>query len=292
MGLGQYSMFPKFSQGFKSGSIFKLKQGTSKNLTPGGGASQSDENEKLIWRQFQEWYGSELGQQLLIAETHLLELYLPDLFGYFLLQCGCPEIKVRNNPADWLKSSRVSCKIKLDPNTDDQINCQASPRQLPVKTDNLDIVLLPHVLEFSSSPHQVLREVERVLIPEGHVVILGFNPWSLWNVYRLFMFWKKQAPWNAHFLAASRVMDWLALLGFDVVQRQGYFFRPPLQHVKLLQKMSFLEKMGQRIWSNFGAGYLLVAKKRVETLTPIRPRWSTKPQVIPAGIETMNRNKV
>jgi hypothetical protein len=146
-------------------------------------------------------------------------------------------------------------------------------------------------LEFSSTPHQVLREVERVLIAEGHVVILGFNPLSLWNLFRLFLFWKKQAPWHASFLTASRVMDWLVLLGFDVVQRQGYFYRPPFQNANIMNKMGFLERFGQRLWPNLGAGYVLVARKRVETLTPIRPRWRSTRKVVTNGLEPMNRKK-
>jgi SAM-dependent methyltransferase len=161
-----------------------------------------------------------------------------------------------------------------------------------MKADSLDIVVLPHVLEFSNTPHQVLREVERVLIAEGHVVILGFNPLSLWNLSRLFLFWKKQAPWNATFLSASRVMDWLALLGFDVIHRQGYFYRPPFQNTNFMTKMGFFEKIGHRIWPKLGAGYVLVARKRVETLTPIRERWRAKRKLLANGLESMNRNKL
>ena len=136
-----------------------------------------------------------------------------------------------------------------------------------------------------------MREVERVLIAEGHVVILGFNPWSLWNIFRIFLFWKKQAPWTANFLASSRVMDWLALLGFDVIQRHGYFYKPPLQKQNWFNKMGLLEKMGQRFWPNLGAGYVLVARKRVETLTPIRPKWQRQPKVVTGGLETINRKQ-
>ena len=160
-----------------------------------------------------------------------------------------------------------------------------------MKSDSLDIVILPHVLEYSLEPHQVLREVERVLIAEGHVVILGFNPWSFWNLFRVFNFWKKPAQWNSHFLAASRVIDWLTLLGFDVVQQEGYFYQLPIQNNKIVKKLGFLEKIGQRLWPKMGAGYVLVARKRVETLTPIRPRWRSQKQVVTNGFEPINRNK-
>lgn len=269
-------MFPKFTQGLKN----KFHQRHEAN------------DEIQDWQQFQSWYTSALGQRLLKSEKRILDRYLPDLFGYFLLQCGCPEVKVENMAGDWLKSSRVSTKVCLDYDKNQGVSCQAHLAQLPMQSDSLDIVLLPHVLEFSASPHQVLREVERVLIAEGHVVILGFNPWSLWNIFRLFLFWTKQPPWNASFLAASRVMDWLALLGFDVIEKQGYFYRPPIQRDNFIKKMGFLEKIGQRFWPKLGAGYVLVARKRVQTLTPIRPSWRSRRQVVASGLEPINRTKL
>lgn len=252
---------------------------------------QIEHDEVKIWKQFQLWYTTSLGQRLAQCETQILDKFLPDLFGYYLLQCGCPEIMAEKIAGNWLKSSRVSAQFCLDYEVNQGVSCQAYLAQLPMKSDSLDIVILPHVLEFSSEPHQVLREVERVLIAEGHVVILGFNPWSSWNIFRLFHFWNKQAPWNAHFLAASRVMDWLALLGFDVVQRQGYFYHLPIQTDNKIKKFGLIQKLGQRLWPNFGAGYVLVARKRVQTLTPIRPRWRTQRQVVASGLNTINRNK-
>ena len=269
-------MFPKFVQGLKK--TFQYR---------------SSENDDIkVWQQFQFWYASLLGQQLAICEKEILDKYLPDLFGYFLVQCGCPEINAEKVAGNWLKSSRISSHYCLDHQLNQGVNCQSYFDQIPIKSDSVDIVILPHVLEFSSEPHQVLREVERILIAEGHVVILGFNPWSIWNIFRLFLFWTKQAPWNAQFLATSRVVDWLSLLGFDVVQRQGYFYSAPIQNEKIFKKMRFLEKLGQRFWPNFGAGYVLVARKRVQTLTPIRPKWRTQRQVVAGGFESINRNKM
>ncbi|MCW8899957.1 MAG: class I SAM-dependent methyltransferase [Gammaproteobacteria bacterium] len=248
-------------------------------------------DETKLWQEFQLWYTSPLGQQLAQQEKDLMYKYLPDLFGYFLLQCGCPEIKIEKMAGNWLESSRVYTRFCLDYDINQGVSCQTNLAQLPVKSDSIDIVILPHVLEFSAEPHQVLREVERVLIAEGHVVILGFNPWSLWNVFRIFHFWKKPALWNAQFLTAARVTDWLALLGFDLVQRQGYFYQPPIQNENITRKLSFLDTLGQRFWPNLGAGYVLVARKRVVTLTPIRPRWRSQRQVVSNGFEPINRNK-
>jgi len=269
-------MFPRFVQGLKKS--FQQRQLVR--------------DEIKVWQQFQLWYASALGKRLAEREKHILDETLPDLFGYYLLQCGCPEIQAEKGAGDWLSSSRVSTRFCLDYVKNQGVNFQANLAHLPMKSDSLDIIILPHVLDFSAEPHQVLREAERVLIAEGHVVILGFNPWSLWNISRFFLIWSKQAPWSARFFSAARVMDWLALLGFEVVQRQGYFYRPAIQSSKMSEKLEFLEKIGRRIWPNFGAGYVLVARKRVETLTPIRPKWRTQRKVAAGGLETTNRNKL
>lgn len=271
-------MLPKFVQGFKKN--FQQRQRVR--------------DEIKVWQQFQLWYSSSLGKRLASTEKQVLDEYLPDLFGYYLLQCGCPEIKAENAAGDWLKSSRVSTRFCLDYDINQGVSCQSNLAHLPIKADSLDIVILPHVLDFAVEPHQVLRETERVLIAEGHVVILGFNPWSIWSLVRLFFFWTKNSPWNARFLKASRVMDWLALLGFDVVQCRGYFYQPPIQSDAVCKKLGFFEDLLQRFLPNLGAGYVLVARKRVETLTPIRPRWGSHRKVVTSGLEaeTMNRNKM
>lgn len=267
-------MFPKFVHGIKK--TFKQRQLVRDEIN--------------VWQEFQHWYSSSLGKHLASREKQQLEKTLPDLFGYYLLQCGCPEIKVEPSAGQWLTSSRVSSRLCLDYGHNAGVSAQSNLAHLPIKADSLDIVILPHVLDFSAEPHQVLREVERVLIAQGHVVILGFNPWSLWGIARYFFFWTKHCPWNARFISVSRVVDWLSLLGFEVVEKNSYFYRPPIQNDRIRSKMGFFEKLGKRLWPKFGAGYILVAHKRVQTLTPIRQRWS-RPQVVTSGLETINRNK-
>jgi len=137
-------------------------------------------------------------------------------------------------------------------------------------------VVLPHTLEFERDPHEVLREVDRILIPEGHVVVLGFNPWSLWGMWRLLRCRSGKAPWCGDFLSLLRIKDWMALLGFDVVLVRRYFYRPPLQRVGIMKKLSFMERLGSKLWPHLSGAYLLVAQKRVATLTPIKPRWSPR----------------
>ncbi len=228
--------------------------------------------------QLRRWYDTWLGSQFHAEEGKQLAQLLPNLFGYYLLQIG-----VHAAPS-YLNASRVRYHLLMDCagrvaqsgeiNTDKTpgfVRC--GPEQLAIATDSQDLVLLSHVLEFSEHPHEVLREVDRILIPEGHAVILVFNPWSLWGLWRLVLGWRNKAPWCGKFIGSVRLRDWLQLLGFEVLQTKGYFYRPPIGRTSVLQKLSFLERLGARCWPILSGGYFILAKKRVSTLTPIKPRW-------------------
>jgi len=232
--------------------------------------------------ELRRWYRTALGGNLQQCEQAQLSKVLPNLFGYHLLQVGRPM------ESDLLGASRIAHRMVMD---------ELSPffreggggsflsqsDQLPIASDSLDVILLPHTLEYVSRPHEVLREAERTLIPEGHLLILGFNPWSQFGLRRMLCGWRNSSPWCGHFYSTLRLKDWLALLGFDTVLVQHYFFRPPLQNEGIMRRLGSLERVGKRFWPLFGGGYLLVAKKRVTTLTPIKPRWRTRRSIVSVG---------
>lgn len=237
-------------------------------------------------RRQRAWYRLRLGRRLQRTEHEELGRVLPNLFGYHILQMGNPVQR------DWLDSSRISHRILMDdlaprgeqPEPDRRRSLIAHPCAAPIGSSSVDVIVLPHVLEFAPQPHQVLREVERMLIPEGHVVILGFNPFSWWGLRRLLTGWCDEVPWCGRFYSLTRIKDWLALLGFDTVLSRYYFFRPPFQNDSIMERLGLLERLGRRWWPVFGGGYLLVAKKRVTTLTPIRPRWRSGRRWVPGGV--------
>lgn len=232
-------------------------------------------------RRLRTWYAGLLGQWLLESEREQLEAVLPNLFGYHLLQVGCL------SDHDLLDSSRILHRVVVDVDADDVTDVFGlfgRPDALPIESDSVDVVLLPHTLEFENDPHQVLREVDRVLVPEGHVVILGFNPWSIWGTWWTMRLRRGGPPWCGRFRSTLRIQDWLALLGFDTVMSQGYFFRPPFHHAGIMRRLDFMERLGKRWWPIFGGAYLLVAKKRVATLTPIKPRWRPRRSLVAADL--------
>ena len=232
-------------------------------------------------RQLRAWYAKYPGIWLQEQEQSLLEGALTDLFGYHILQIGL------NNERNCLNVSRIPHRMVMDvefPHTGqrlgaDQTNEQiadfvnAEPEYIPISADSLDVLVLSHTLEFCANPHQVLREADRILIPEGNVVILGFNPWGLWMLWRVLFGWRKKAPWCGRFVSVARLKDWLQLLGFDITESQRFFFRPPMSHPGIMARLQFMDSIGKRFWPILGGAYFLVAKKRVATLTPIKPRW-------------------
>ena len=227
-----------------------------------------------IWQALHQWYRTPLGAQVEADENRQMNEVLSNLFGFYLLFIGHPA------QSEWLRSSRVSrcmlmdiCHEKTELGSP---RFHGQPQALPVASDSLDVIVLPHVLELSDTPHEVLREVERTLVPEGHVVVLGFNPFSWWGVWRWLLGWRGQLPWCGHFISTTRAKDWRALLGFEIMETRYYFYRPPVQQEGLLARLQFLERIGKRYFSLLGGGYVLVARKRVATLTPIRPRWRSR----------------
>jgi SAM-dependent methyltransferase len=231
-----------------------------------------------------DWFQSSLGQLLAEQERVCLERRLTSLFGYYLIQIGVCDPKL-----DLLCSSPAKSKLLLDVGQR-SVSLRADPLHLPLATDSVDGVLMHHTIDFSRDPHQILREAERVLIPEGKLLIVGFNPWSLWGGWRLFHLHGAMPPWAGHFFSIKRVCDWLSLLGFDLLAVEHLNFRPPLQSQRLMQRLVFLERFGERFWPLGGAVYVLEAVKRTLTMTPIRPKWRIRKKVLPATVEPSTRS--
>lgn len=133
------------------------------------------------------------------------------------------------------------------------------PAFLPFSPNSLSTVILPHVLEWHSLPHQVLREVQRVLMSEGHIVLTGFNPVSFMGLQRLV---RPRAVFKGHYYTPKRVMDWLQLLGFDVVASSMFQYAPLSKSPRFRKTFAFMESVGDRWLPMLGGGYMIVAKKR------------------------------
>jgi len=215
----------------------------------------------------QEWFTTPLGQYLLEKERAYLDEVTPDIFGFHALQVGMPEV-------DLLRENRITHKLRVARAGPPDVFAQC--HELPFATHSIDLVLLPHVLEFTEEPHAILREVDRVMMPEGRLVIVGFNPWSLWGLRSSLGPSRDEHPWNGRFLSLLRVKDWLALLGFDVSAGRLIAYAPPFDNERVRRRFAFMEPAGDRWWAVGGAVYMLQAVKRVRGMRLITPAWQEK----------------
>ena len=212
------------------------------------------------------WMQGPAGAELLRMEVERVHAAVGNLFGYHCLQVG-------DLGGDLLGASRILGRTIVD------IDGGAPPRpypvvsgaatSLPIDSHAVDVVILPHVLEFESQPHEALREVSRVLVPEGSLVILGFNPLSVIGLQRALRYRAAVAPWCGTYFGAGRLRDWLTLLGFDIVD----------------QRPCFSSKHGIRPWRAGGRSFvewvppalasarLILATKRANAMLVMRSRW-------------------
>ena len=221
------------------------------------------------------WFTTVPGSAIAEIEQALAGEILPNLFGYHVVQIGAP------HAAELIAHSRISHRVVIGTDWNESPLGQiiAAPDALPVERNAVDVVVLPHTLEFAYNAHGVLREAERILIGEGHIVILGFNPWSSFGVWRGALSWRGRVPWSGRFLSLSRLKDWLGLLGFEIERVVRASFRPPLHSARWHTRLEFMEGMGGHFWPLLSNVYVLVARKRVEAIIPIRATWARRRRV-------------
>ena len=213
-----------------------------------------------------DWFATPLGRYLREREQAYFDQTVADIFGYYALQVGLPE-----HPT--LAQCRMPSRWTLD--YDPPAGLVADPHALPLAENTVDLVVMPHALEFTDDPHLMLREAHRVLRPEGQIVIAGFNPFSLYGVKRYFGR-EQTPPWNGNFIGLWRLKDWLALLGFDVIGGRLDGYAPPFASERWLRRFAFLEKAGDRWWPIAGGVYFLRATKKVAGMRVIAPAWERR----------------
>jgi SAM-dependent methyltransferase len=213
-----------------------------------------------------EWLASSPGQYVITREQAYFDEAVADIFGYHALQLGLEQV-------DLLRASRIPLRVHTGPQG--AVGLRADFRDLPIDSNSVDLMVLPHTLEFSEHPHQVVRETARVLRPEGHVIISGFNPLSLWGLRRG-VGSRRDFPWSGNFIHLTRVKDWFALVGLEIVAGSMACYAPPCREQKWLDRFGFMEKAGDRWWPIAGGVFFLQAIKRVRGIRLILPKWSDR----------------
>lgn len=217
------------------------------------------------WSSWEKWLQSPPGRYVLGWEQQCLDQIVADVFGFHAVQIGLPQL-------NGLRENRMPMHALLTHANDNrelisQFNwhpIEGNSCEMPFASESIDLIVLPHVLEFATDPHQILREVDRVLRPEGRVVISGFNPASLWGAkqYLSRLIGNPYLPRDGQFISLIRIKDWLQLLNYSLDRGHFGCYKFPLQSESAMGRMDFLEPMGNRWWPIFGAVFIVSAFKR------------------------------
>ncbi|KAA1003988.1 class I SAM-dependent methyltransferase [Paraburkholderia panacisoli] len=263
------------------------------------------------------WTGSPPGRYVLDWEQTQLDRVVSDVFGYHALQLGLPQLDaLRENrmpcrglvldaasgasaPYEFPRGAAHGGNRKGSSGGPGNGAAQSNPASLPApagrsalwcdlldlpfEAQSVDLIVMPHTLEFTSDPHRLLREAERVLMPEGQLIILGFNSLSLWGARQSVgkVTGRPFVPAAVDLIAFTRLKDWIKLLGFDLERGRFGCYRPPLDSEQWLSRYGFMEAAGDRWWPIFGATYMIKAIKRVRGMRLVGPLKVKKPVLAP-----------
>jgi SAM-dependent methyltransferase len=206
-----------------------------------------------------DWFATPLGRYVIARELAWCDRTVADIFGFHAIQIGLPEYP-------YLGQSRIPDRWTVD--YEAPATLLADPHWLPFPENALDLIVLPHALEFTEDPHWMLREAYRAIRPGGQVVIAGFNPFSLFGARRYFGR-GQTPPWTGNFIALYRLKDWLNGGGLDC-------YVPPFMNELWLRRSSFFEPAGDRWWPIAGGVYFLRATKNVLGMRVITPAWQQR----------------
>ena len=214
-----------------------------------------------------DWFSTPRGKYVLSWERAQFDSAVEDVFGFNAVQIGLSRF-------DLLRQNRIPLRTHLDLTSPSELIADSGA--LPLATGSIDLVVLPHVLEFSAHPHRILREAARVLMPDGQIVISGFNPLSLWGAKRALGLHRREHPWSGRFIGLLRLKDWLQLLSFELNGGRFGCYAPPFAQTKWLERSAFMEKAGDRWWPIAGGVYVVRAIKRTAGMRLVMPHWRTQ----------------
>ncbi len=224
---------------------------------------------------FADWLATPLGRRYLANEQRLIRQALDRVFGEQFLQIGS-----WGGHGTFLRYARTQRRALVDWRGDVAADLICDPERLAVASDSVDAVLLPHTLERTVSPHALLREVDRVLRADGHLIVLSFAPGGLWGLRHLLADEGYPAG-RERAIREGRLRDWLELLSFEVPPATRYCHTVPIERFKQLRVLP-REERAQKWLPMFSGGYLLRAQKRVQPLTPVR-LWRRQPRLRVVG---------
>jgi SAM-dependent methyltransferase len=230
------------------------------------------------------WQHLPNGELIVANINQTLAPWWPKFFGYHLLKIGALSAELDS------AESPIKHQLTLS-NQLENGDIIAEIDDLPLLEHSVDVCVLAHALEFSLDPHHVVREANRVLIPNGYLVISGFNPFSLVGLNKFIPYRRKQTPWNERLFSPMRVKDWLHLMGFEIQLDHRFLHSSLSGQVSAGMVSNYWQKIAESYFPSLGSVYVIVAKKRVLPLTPIKAKWQLRPRFEPVKVPTMNTSR-
>jgi len=227
------------------------------------------------------WQELPAGELVLSELNQKLAPWWPKFFGYHLAKLGPLSAQLDSSGSTIRHQFSVA-----EPGYNSDI--LADIDDLPLQKHSVDVCVMSHVFEFSVDPHHIIREANRVLIPNGYLVITGYNPFSLAGLNKLVPFRRQKAPWNERFFSPMRVKDWLHLMGYEVQFDERCIHSTLASAVSTHSVARSWQSLADRMLPSFGSIYVIVAKKRQLPLTPIKPKWKLRAKLSPVNVSTMN----
>lgn len=244
-------------------------------------------------QEIRDWFTTPLGESVLKTEERVLEQLLQGFFGYHLFQLSPQDKALYGSSviqhklkltADLVQSGENDLAHSVDPSSTVKIARQSNQLmdslasfsdELPFADDSLDVVLLHHMLEYSSSPQRLLREAARVSLPMGQLVVVGFNPHSLWGLAKPVGKFRKKTPWTGRFVPPGQLMDWLTLLNFKI--DRAHYCMYGLPSIKATGSLpDFSHGLSRNANWPFGGVYVIVARKQVGSMIKMKPAWQNR----------------
>jgi SAM-dependent methyltransferase len=220
-------------------------------------------------QQWNRWLLQFPGQSVLEAEQRFLPHLLSDYYGKHSLLIGVPNQQVLLQASVTQHHALLSTLLS---HKKDIPYIEGQFYHLPIASGSVDLVIVPHTLEYVDNPHQLLAEACRVVRPEGHIVVCGFNPYSLWGLKKL-AGQNRGIPWSGNFIPPGTVKKWLTLADFKLEKQTSLLFRPPVTQAGIYQNLAWMEWLGTKLQLPIGCIYMIVAQAKVIPLTPIKLRW-------------------
>lgn len=215
----------------------------------------------------QQWYADSVGQNVWRAEKQLLDNYLPNLFGYHLMTLSvCPALPLATaSPIHHCFALNDSASNSVD------ISARCHFHALPLESESVDVAVLHHSLDYSAAPHQLLREIARVMMPYGSVLIFGFQRWSALGVQHSVqnMLSKHHSAASHDFIRVHRLHDWLKLLDFEILESRHAVYVPPQLNDSMQRHFEWLERFGEKTRMPLGCVYFILARKTVAGVRPL-----------------------